>query len=193
MPKRKCKQCKNYVSEFVTVGAGTFCTIDSAVTFSYNAMKKKRAAAINKAKKEYNTETKRLKETIKKRSAWYDSLQVLVNRYVLLRDRGKPCCTCGKTNDVKYDAGHMLSRGAHPETRFELTNIHRQCSVNCNQHGSGMRKEYELFIIKTYGKEHLEWLMGPHKLLKNQFPHVDDIKAEIKKFNAMIKEIKNEG
>ena len=193
MAKKRCKQCKNFVSEYIKINAGVFCNMESAVKFAHEASKKKRAAKVAKAKKEYNKETIRLKETIKKRSAWYDSLQILVNRYVLLRDKGKPCCTCGKTNDVKYDAGHMLSRGAHPETRFELTNIHKQCSVNCNVHGSGMRKEYELFIIKEYGQEHLDWLIGPHKLLKNQFPHTDDIKAEIKKFNGMIKAIKNEG
>jgi len=111
MPKRKCKQCKNFVTEFIQVPAGVFCDMEHAITFACNASKKKRAKQIEKAKQEFNKETRRLKETIKKRSAWYDSLQVLVNRYVLLRDKGKPCCTCGKTNDVKYDAGHMISRG----------------------------------------------------------------------------------
>tara|TARA_R110002096_G_scaffold146714_1_gene305445 strand:- start:293 stop:853 length:561 start_codon:yes stop_codon:yes gene_type:complete len=150
------------------------------------------ALELNKvaADKKYNQETKRLKESIKTRTEWYDGLQVLVNRYVRLRDKDKPCCTCGKTSDVKYDAGHFLSRGAFPELRFELTNIHKQCSVNCNQHGSGMRKEYEDFIAETYGDKHLRWLKGPHELLKDKYPHTDDIKEEIKKFREMIKEIK---
>ena len=103
MAKRKCKQCKSYVSEYIKINAGVFCNMESAVKFAHGASQKKRAAKVAKAKKEYNKETIRLKETIKKRSAWYDSLQVLVNRYVLLRDKGKPCCTCGKTNDVKYE------------------------------------------------------------------------------------------
>ncbi len=190
MASRKCKFCKNYVSAFIKVPAGVFCNMEHAIAFVCDANKKRRARDIENAKKEFNRETRRLKEKIKTRAQWYDDLQVLVNRYVLLRDRGKPCCTCSKTSDVKYDAGHFLSRGAHPELRFELTNIHKQCSVNCNQHGSGMRKEYEVFIVKTYGQEKLDWLLGPHRLLKNKFPHTDDIKNEMERFRKLIKEIK---
>jgi hypothetical protein len=142
-----------------------------------------------KAAKEYNQETKRLKEKVKKRSAWYDDLQTLVNQYVVhVRDKNEGCCTCGKRSNVKYDAGHYLSRGAYKELRFELTNIHKQCSVNCNQHGSGMRVEYNAFIKETYGEDHYNWLNGPHKLLKDQFPHYLDIKEEINKYRKLLRE-----
>jgi len=128
------------------------------------------------------------KRAIKTRTQWYDELQMWVNRYVLrVRDKGKPCCTCNTTNDIKYDAGHYRSRGSCPELRFELTNIHAQCSMKCNQHGSGMRAEYRDFITAKYGADHLVWLDGPHPTLKEQFPHVDDIEAEIKRYKLLCK------
>ena len=130
------------------------------------------------------------KERVKTKTEWFDQLQTLVNQYVLhVRDKYESCCTCGKNKpDVKYDAGHYRSRGACKELRFELTNIHRQCSVNCNQHGAGMRAEYKEFIVKKYGQDHLDWLDGPHKPLKEQFPHWEDIKAEIVRYRKLIRE-----
>lgn len=182
MKKIKSKKCKACGESFVY-----FSSLQKVCSVSCSLKHVRK-----EADKEFKRETKRRRENIKSRSEWYDDLQVLVNRYVRLRDADKPCCTCNKTNDVKYDAGHFLSRGAFPELRFELTNIHKQCSVNCNQHGSGMRKEYEDFIVATYGKAQLIWLKGPHKLLKDRFPHIDDIKVEIKRFRELIKSL-NEG
>lgn len=130
------------------------------------------------------------RDRVKPRAEWLDKLQTLVNQYVMhVRDAGKPCCTCGKPRtQAKFDAGHFISRGSSPELRFELTNIHPQCSVNCNQHGSGMRAEYQVFIVEQYGHSHLDWLEGPHPLLKDQFPHYEDIKAEIKRYRALLRE-----
>jgi len=131
------------------------------------------------------------KDRVKTNTEWFNDLQAVVNQWVLhVRDKGEPCFTCGKTNhNVKYDAGHYRSRGACKELRFELTNIHRQCSVNCNQHGSGMRAEYREAIIKKYGQDHLEWLDGPHKPLKEQFPHWEDIKAEIIRYRKLLRDV----
>lgn len=66
--------------------------------------------------------------------------------------------------------------------------FYKQCSVECNVHGSGKRKEYELFIIKKYGQDHLDWLLGPHKLLKEQLPHYTDIKDEIARYRKLLRE-----
>ena len=62
--------------------------------------------------------------------------------------------------------------------------------MQCNVHGSGMRKEYQDFLADKYGADHLEWLNGPHTPLKEQFPHVDDIQVEIKRFRMLNKQMK---
>lgn len=191
--KLKCRGCKERFprDEMKDINGGNFHSMDCAIQYGMANKDKARKKAIEKQRKEFNRETKRRKKAIKRRSEWYEDLQTEVNKFVLLRDYGKPCCTCGKTDPgVKYDAGHMLSRGANPDMRFELTNIHKQCSVNCNQWGSGMRKEYEQFIVREYGQEHLDWMLGPHTPLKELFPTHEDIEKEIKKYRAMCKEQK---
>ena len=130
------------------------------------------------------------KKELMTRSQWYNRLQTLVNQYVLhVRDVGKPCCTCGTTNPaIKYDAGHCFTVKARPDIRFNLKNIHRQCSVQCNQHGSGMRAEYKVFIVDTYGDHVLEKLELKNPDLKEQFPNWQDIEAEIIRYRATLRD-----
>lgn len=119
-----------------------------------------------------------------------DRLQKLVNRYVVhVRDKDKPCYTCGTTNkNIKYDAGHFFTRKARPDIRFELLNIHKQCSVNCNNHGSGMRNEYEKHFIEDYGIDALDELKRRRPMLKVQFPDAESIESEIKKWRKILRE-----
>ena len=190
MKKNRCAGCKEYFDRetMIRLPSGLFHSIQCAVDLGKKRQEKQVLAARNKVKKQTAKRHASDKERVKTRTQWLDQLQSLVNQYVLhVRDKGRPCCTCGKPRGVKFDAGHMRSRGSCPELRFELTNIHAQCSVNCNQHGSGMRHEYQLFIIAEYGQEHLEWLEGPHAMLKEQFPHYTDIKAEIIRYRKLIR------
>ncbi len=197
---KRCKQCREYhpAEEGAKHPAGWFHSHDCAIKYAQAAQKRARAKQQAKAKREQGEKEKAArakhradKERVKPTSEWLDKLQRLVNQYVVqVRDKGKPCCTCGKTDpSVKYDAGHYRSRGAYAPLRFELTNLHRQCSVNCNQHGSGMRAEYRDFITDKYGKAHLEWLdRSDHPLLKDQFPHYEDIKVEIDRYRELLRD-----
>ena len=122
------------------------------------------------------------------RSQWYNRLQTLVNQYVLhVRDVGKPCCTCGTTNNIKYDCGHCFTKKARPDIRFDLSNLAKQCSIQCNVHGSGMRHEYKLFIVDTYGPLELMRLERVGRPLKEQFPNWQDIEKEIIRYRAILR------
>ena len=81
---KKCKVCKELFVPFSSLAKAC------SVTCSLKLIRTEK-------QKEFNRETRRLKETIKTRTVWYDELQVQVNRYVRLRDSAKPCCTCGLT------------------------------------------------------------------------------------------------
>lgn len=200
--RKKCKRCGEYrdAESGVQTPAAWFCCHAHAIEFSMEASRKRterlRAKAVraqaadvkNAAKRDRERTAKRKKEL--NRSHHLDQLQKLVNQWVVhVRDKDKPCCTCGTTNPfIKYDAGHYRSRGACPEARFILTNIHRQCSVRCNVHGSGMRSEYIDFIRAEYGQEHLDWLDGPHQSLKELLPDADAIDAEIARYRKMLRD-----
>ena len=195
--KRKCKQCGEYrdATTGLKTPAGWFCSHDHATSFALEQSKKKREKA---AAKRHNDAVKVEREQRKaltarrkelNRTKHLDMLQKLVNQYVVhVRDAGKPCCTCGNSNpSIKFDAGHYRSRGACPELRFELTNIHKQCSVRCNIYASGARAEYRQFIIATYGEGHLEWLDGKHAPLKDQLPDAEAIDSEISRYRTLLR------
>ena len=185
LKNRKCYVCKKKGCIGIVNGLRAYCSIEHQAEIGLRLAREKK----KNEDKEFKRETKAMKKEAMTRTEWYDRLQDLVNQYVVhVRDKDKPCCTCGKTDpSVKYDAGHYLSRGARPELRFELTNIHKQCSMECNVHGSSMRPEYNQFIIDTYGMKHYEWLNGPHEMLKDKFPHWSDIENEIKRCRVILR------
>jgi hypothetical protein len=197
MASKKCKGCGDrYEKQPGHPPFRNWCSTDCALSIARGAQDRSRAKKQAKAKhdrldaeKAARMKHKADKDRVKSMAEWFDNLQTLVNQYVVhVRDKSEPCCTCGTTNPIKYDAGHYRSRGACKELRFELTNIHKQCSVNCNQYGSGMRAEYRDFITKRYGSSHLEWLDGPHKLLKDQLPHYEDVKKEIIRYRQLLRD-----
>ena len=196
--KKKCRHCKEYslVESGITVPLGFFCSIahaqlhGSAQSNKARASTEKKAASLQvKKQKALKSQIREAKKKARTRTEWFKILQKVVNQWVRYRDRNEPCCTCGTTNDIKYDAGHFYTVAARPDIRFELTNIHRQCSMKCNQHGSGMRAEYKVFIVEKYGQDHLDWLESEKAGLKTQFPHWSDIEAEITKYRAMLRAV----
>ena len=206
MAKSKaCKFCKErvLVEEGVTVKMSFFCSIGCAAKHGIKLVNESKARQIerkklnpkakpcqSKAAKAERARMRQRRKEVKKPSEWYDKLQILVNQYVLhVLEAGAPCRTCGtRSQSIKYDAGHFRSRGSCPELRFELTNIHKQCSVKCNVHKSGARAEYNEFILSHYGQKHYDWLIGKHKPLKEQFPHWSDIEKEIIRYRKLLRE-----
>lgn len=195
----KCAGCKERFKKeiMIRLPAGNFHSFDCSIEYAKRKQELARKRQESKRLKEMREEErakrekhKSDKERIKSRKEWHDQLQKLVNQFVLyVRDKDQPCCTCGtKSESIRYDAGHFISRGARPELRFEITNIHKQCAIKCNVHGSGMRAEYRQFIEAKYGSDHLEWLEGPHKSLKDQYPQPEDIKSEIMRYRKMLRD-----
>lgn len=102
------------------------------------------------------------------------------NAYIRARDILLPCISCGRHHTGQYHAGHYLSRGAHPELRFDELNCHKQCS-SCNNHLSGNITNYRAALIKLIGQDNLDYLEGPHKPKKYTC-------AELKEIELMYKQ-----
>lgn len=199
---RTCKHCLAKIPAFSKSEAvfhkKKFCSFECMATWGAEEAERKKQT--KKAKEEAEaarfreaiSTPRKAKEYIRGRTEWLNMLQDLVNQYVLyVRDVDEPCCTCGTTSKIiKYDAGHCFTRGARPELRFELTNIHRQCSNDCNVHHSGRQAEHKQFIIEKYGKEHLEKLENRSiwPTLKETFPDNESIKEEILRYRALLRE-----
>lgn len=198
--KLKCKFCSEYQEreKVVKTPYGNFCSKGHALTFVDEKLERDKQKKLNKLKRDKESKEKAVraddrqrKKELMTRSQWYDKLQKLVNQWVKFRDKDQPCCTCGTANpNIKYDAGHFIPQKGYDPRRFELTNVHKQCSMQCNQHGSGKRAEYREFIKEKYGKDHLYWLESEakHKPLKEQFPHWSDIENEMIRYRKLLRE-----
>lgn len=131
------------------------------------AKKARMAAKVDRA------ETRRRLREMRPLRDFIKEAQQAFNEWVRCRDEGLPCISCGQLNPVAlgpggvWDAGHFLSRGAHPEKRFLEDNCHRQCKV-CNA-GSAknpakaltVQKQYEEGLMSRIGPERLEAVKAP--------------------------------
>lgn len=131
--------------------------------------------------------TRQKLEAIKPRSKWFAEVQAACNAVVRERDCDDGCISCDKPAswDGQWHASHYLSVGAHPETRFDLSNIHKSCSV-CNNYLSGNIRAYRPRLIDKIGMESVEWLEGPHMAKKYT---IDDLRLMKAVFQKMLKSL----
>ena len=134
--------------------------------------------------KTWKEKKKKLKEGLQTKSDYIKILQILVNKYIRIRDKGKPCISCQKEIKGKTDAGHYFSVGGYPSVRFDERNIHAQC-INCNQFNGGNLIPYRENLLKLIGNEEFENLTElAHQ--NRQFT-IDEIKEMIKHYKEKVK------
>lgn len=161
-PRRKCanKECRQW---FHPVRDGqVVCSYECASAVGKEQTAKKRADAQREEKKQHDEEEKARRqrrrakrESFKKKSQWDKEAQSAFNRYIRIRDEGKPCISCGslligKSNFLTgsaIDASHYRSRGAASHLKFNVFNVHSACT-RCNRQLSGNAVEYRIRLIK---------------------------------------------
>ena len=65
----------------------------------------------------------------KKLQTLLKDFEKIFNRYIRLRDRGKPCISCGEYNELQ--AGHFYAVSGYKALRFDEDNVHGECA-RCN-------------------------------------------------------------
>ena len=117
-----------------------------------------------KAAKDDRKVTRAKLQALKPRAKLLAEAQQAVNRYVRLRDAGKPCISCDRppTWDGQWHASHFRSVGAASAVRFHLWNIWRACSI-CNHHLSGNLAEYEPRLRAMIGDAKVDWLRAQNQ------------------------------
>ena len=123
-------------------------------------------------------EIRRRKEQIKTRAQWLAECQAVINRYVRLRDAGKPCVSCDRPAswDGQWHASHLRSVGAASAVRFHLWNIHKACSI-CNHHLSGNVAEYLPRVRARIGDNKVAWLYDQNQLVRYDVAYLKRLKA----------------
>lgn len=147
--KRYTKNCKICNTEFVAFKSTQHCcSMDCAIEFAKVKRKKQELKEWNKRKKKMKEDLQTVQELLK-------AAQIVFNKYIRLRDKDKPCISCGRSNEgVKVNAGHYFSSGGHKAVTFNEDNVHLQCE-HCNQFLSGNLLNYQVGIEKRIGGERL--------------------------------------
>lgn len=70
-----------------------------------------------------------------------NNIRNLVHKYIRLRDKGKPCISCGIPYKSDFQAGHFFKSELYSTLRFEEDNINGQC-VRCNINEEGNLNKY---------------------------------------------------
>lgn len=178
----RCKHCRERMPE----DKARHVLHDACIApFLSKLADKKEAARKKKERAEDRVKRAKLKSL---RDLLADA-QVPFNAYIRLRDAYLPCVSCGVVNPEmttggQWDAGHFLSRGAHPELRFNEDNCHKQCK-SCNA-GSGkfahkertVTQKFEEELRRRIGSERVDFLKGPQPAKKWQRDELIAIKAE---------------
>lgn len=203
LKKLKCKWCKKYQDreKVITTPRGRFCSHDCMMIFVKSEQEKQRVKALKKANADIKKKerARRASDRAKKKELMSFSskmafLQKLYNQYH--RDVLHPsdnCYTCGaQRGSVKFDWGHFIPVGAGggDRRRFMPENGRPQCSVRCNQHGSGMRNEFRQNLINEKGTEWVEWLENEsnHSTLKEQFPTHQSWLDDVARMRKLIRD-----
>lgn len=72
------------------------------------------------------------------------------HKYVRLRDKNKPCVSCGIPYKSDFDAGHYYKAELYSDLKFNENNIHGQC-IKCNRMNEGNLNEYSISLPKRIG------------------------------------------
>lgn len=110
--------------------------------------------------KEVKDWNKRKKEIIKGMETVQQLMkitQTTFNKFIRLRDKGKPCISCLNDRPKKVNAGHYYSSGGHKKLTYNENNIHLQCEY-CNTFLHGNLIEYRKNLIERIGIERVERL-----------------------------------
>lgn len=175
--QRKCKCCG---ASFVPQGLASWCSLPCAHKLAMELLAKKKA-------KDARQERAITKAKLKTRADWLREAQAAINSWVrLVRDADKPCISCGRQHEGKYDCGHYLSRGAHPNLAFVENNLAKQC-VPCNQYLSGNQIRFRQGLIARIGLEAVEALESDNEPRKYSISDLQAIKAD---YSARLRELK---
>jgi len=115
--------------------------------------------------------------------------QDFCNKYIRLRDHGKPCISCGEVKP-NMQAGHYFAVGGYDGIRYDEDNIHLECQYdNCfnESHLIG----YGDNLIERIGKDRFEALkLKAAEYKKNGYKFSrSEILEKIKYFKEKIKEL----
>ena len=141
---KPCRKCGEQFTPFRTFDK--FCYVCSKTE---QAMKN-----LDKIKKQNK---KQAKEDLLTLSDYLKLAQATFNKYINIRDKGKPCISCFKPITGRVNASHYYNANNHYALRFDEDNVHSSC-ITCNQHLHGNLIQYRKGLIERIGEARISRL-----------------------------------
>lgn len=144
--KIKEKTCKNEEcgKKFLPIQMLQRCCSASCESKTRKAKAKQRESRVAESQKE-------------KLNSYMKSAVTICHSYIRMRDKGKPCISCGAPWNSNFQAGHLFSGGGHANVKFNEQNINGQCP-KCNGSSSFSQAKYIEEFEKRYSPEEFEIL-----------------------------------
>ena len=166
---RKCKHCKKKVNEKTALRHNLNIFCNWTCVFSYTKSEQGRKAG----EKVLRKDLQRRKDDIKTIPTRLAEAQTAFNAYIRVRDKYKPCVSCGKPPSPHgrgggTDASHYLPRGSAKGgsfRRYDPNNIFSACK-HCNRYLSGNLVPYRVELIKRIGIERVEKIEATNEIKK---------------------------
>ena len=193
---KKCKVCKVPFEPYNSLAVA--CSASCALIHGKAETAKKAA----KVKKESRQWVRAQKEKLKTIGQWTKEAEKEFNAFIRIRDQAEPCICCGQWGDDEFwklggqwDAGHYLSKGSHPEHRFDEANVHRQlksCNAGEGKYAKKRRtvsEGYRERLILKIGQAEVDRLEGPSE---PKLYRADDLKEIKAKYHALTRELQRQ-
>ena len=171
---KKCRVCK--MSFLAGSSTQVVCSLACSVSYVNEKAAKQRRKENSLDRQRIKTKTQHLREA-----------QTVFNRYIRLRDAGKPCISCDKPDDGTHQrhASHYRSVSAASQLRFDEANVSASC-MQCNSHRSGNVVEYRIRLANKIGQDEVERLESSHEVVKWD---IDEIVVLKQRYREKIKEL----
>lgn len=140
--KKKCKECSQMFTPYTTTQMA--CSYKCEMSLKSKKAAERKVSKVEKAKNEYST--------------WMRSAVTVCHSYIRLRDKGKPCISCGKKFNNNFQAGHYFSGGGHKAVKFDEVNINGQC-FECNSGSNFDHEAYANGIVERWGSDEMVCLL----------------------------------
>ena len=132
--------------------------IDGYAEAQAEKAKRADAKAARMAAKVERASIKARKEAIKTLADLKREAQTALNRWIVhVRDKDRPCISCGRFHQGAWHAGHYMSRGAAPQHALNPLNVWKQCAP-CNTYLHGNQAAYRAQLVLEIGLAAVEAL-----------------------------------
>lgn len=194
---RKCRHTKKELpsiknSDFYQKNGFINCNAMAAYGLAKALALQERARA--RIAKQERADHREAKLKVKKRSAWVQDAQKLLNQIVVIEDKEKGCISCSDGGEV-VDSGHYFHRGnryrVSPLTLLRL-NLNGQCRL-CNQFEGGKQHDYMEGFVARYGLAKFLGLVEFRRRVDcGEIPAltIDECKALITDYKDKLKQLK---